>query len=364
MAKKGSVMDINNKNFTFIHSAWMGGWQWQSVGKELNSSGYDFNAPDLPGHGEKNGDNPAHISLNDYVKTITDILDQNQGKTILVGHSFGGVVASQVAEARPDKIEAIVYLCAFMLPDGVSFLDATQNVKTSEVLNNLVFSEDKTTVSISEDALHNAVAADVPGDAFQAAKPFLVPEPTAPFGEKLSLSKERYGKIPRYYVECTKDNAIPVNIQRAMVKNQPVEYVFSLDASHAPVFSMPDQVVRVLKEIAQFESLREAVQTASKSWQKAFNSGDAKKSTATHYLPDAIMVAKPFGTYHGHTDIQAFWEDIIKKGFSDIEYINPKITFIDSKTARLESDWRMNLAKGIITNETWVMQEDHFEVQK
>ena len=356
-------------DFTFIHSAWMGGWQWGHVGGGLEGAGYTVSAPDLPGHGTDKT-RPENITMNDYVKTMTDILDGKEEKTVLVGHSFGGVVASQVAEARPEKVEAIVYLCAFMLPNGASFLDATQGVTTSQVLNNLVFTDDGSAVGIKESALHEAVAHDVPMEAFAAAKPNLVLEPTAPLGAKLSLTDQGYGSIPKYYVECAQDNAIPLPIQRAMHGSQDVEKVYSLDTSHGAIFSKPEEVANILTDIAAREHVRNAVNTASQNWQNAFNSGDAK-AAASLYEQDAVMVAKPFGTYEGRPSIQTFWEGLVKGGYSDVAYVNPKLTILDTQTAQVTSDWTMNKAKGVITNELWVIQpdgtallrEDHFEAK-
>ncbi len=79
---------------------------------------------------------------------------------------------------------------------------------------------------------------------------------------------------------------------------------------------------------------------------------------ASQYEPDAIMTAKPFGTFKGTEQIQAFWQKLIDDGFSDVEYINPEIKVIDDKSAVLSSGWKMNKAKGIISKELWVLQDD------
>ncbi len=67
---------------------------------------------------------------------------------ILVGHSLGDIIISQAAENRPDKVRSLVYLCAFLLPTGGSFMKATDGVKGSMVLDNLVMSDDQTSVMI------------------------------------------------------------------------------------------------------------------------------------------------------------------------------------------------------------------------
>ena len=101
----------------------------------------------------------------------------------------------------------------------------------------------------------------------------------------------------------------------------------------------------------------DAVSKASGQWKAAFNSGDAK-ACAEQYEGDAVMHARPFGTFVGAEQIQAFWQQLIDDGFSDVEYIDPKVEIIDETSALLTSSWKMNKAKGVIHKELWVLQED------
>lgn len=101
----------------------------------------------------------------------------------------------------------------------------------------------------------------------------------------------------------------------------------------------------------------DAVQAASEKWKTAFNSGNAAGCAAA-YEEDAIMNAKPFGTFTGRSEIQAFWAKLIADGFADVEYLEPKLEVRDVSSAVLTSGWRMNNAHGVITNELWVLQQD------
>lgn len=107
---------------------------------------------------------------------------------------------------------------------------------------------------------------------------------------------------------------------------------------------------------------------ASEKWKAAFNSGNAAACAAC-YEEDAIMVATPFGTYKGRAEIEAFWSRLIADGFTDVEYLAPRLETIDESIVVLSSGWRMNKAAGTITKELWARQadghvllrEDHFE---
>jgi ketosteroid isomerase-like protein len=100
-----------------------------------------------------------------------------------------------------------------------------------------------------------------------------------------------------------------------------------------------------------------AVHKASEQWKSAFNSGDAA-ACAAQYEKNAIMRARPFGTFTGTPEIQGFWQNLINQGYSDVDYLDPKIEVIDEKSAILSSGWKMNKAGGVIHKELWVLQPD------
>ncbi|MEM7147537.1 MAG: nuclear transport factor 2 family protein [Verrucomicrobiota bacterium] len=100
-----------------------------------------------------------------------------------------------------------------------------------------------------------------------------------------------------------------------------------------------------------------AVKAASERWKGAFNSGDAA-GCAAEYEADAVMHARPFGTFTGTDEIRGFWEKLIGDGFSDVDYIEPEIEVVDETSAVLKSRWKMNKAAGVIHRELWVMQAD------
>ena len=104
-------------------------------------------------------------------------------------------------------------------------------------------------------------------------------------------------------------------------------------------------------------AIETATRLASRQWQAAFNAGDAA-GCASCYEETAVMVAEPFGTYTGRAEIQAFWEKLIADGFKDVNYVDPKLEVLDDRSACLSSGWTMNNARGVITKELWVLQED------
>lgn len=244
--KKMKVMN-KKETYVLVHAAWLGAWQWGNVANVLKEKGHSVITPDLPGHGSDKT-SPGAITMENYVKTITDILDKQEDSVILVGHSFNGITISRVAELRPEKIKSLVYLTAFLLPNGGSFFKAVEGVKGSKAVDNFYLSEDKTYALVKEDEIQNAFAHDIPKEAFDGAKPNIVPEPSAPLMYHLEVTDAIFGSIPKYYIECTEDRAIPIEVQRSMYKGK-VKKVFTLHSSHTPNFSQPEKLANILLEL-------------------------------------------------------------------------------------------------------------------
>lgn len=235
------------ETYILVHSAWLGAWQWENVKSELEAQNQLVITPDLPGHGSDKTA-LASITMDQYVQTLLTIIDQQEKPVILVGHIFNGITVSRVAELRPKKVKALVYLTAFLLPNGGSFFKAVQGVENSTAVDNFYLSKDQTYALVKEDEIQNAFAHDIPQEAFEAAKPNIVPEPVAPLQYELQITEENYGSIPKFYIECTEDRAIPIAVQRAMYQDN-VTKSYSIKSSHTPNFSQPEKVASILLDI-------------------------------------------------------------------------------------------------------------------
>ena len=111
------------------------------------------------------------------------------------------------------------------------------------------------------------------------------------------------------------------------------------------------------------------VKKASELWRNAFNAGIAD-DCAGQYTSDAVMHARPFGTFTSTQEITDFWQKLIDDGFANVEYIQPEFNVVDEQSVIVSSQWKMNNASGVIHKELWVKQadgnfkltEDDFEV--
>ena len=136
------------------------------------------------------------------------------------------------------------------MPNGASFYDAVKGVPDSKAVEHFFLSEDQTEAFVKSEEMQNAFAHDIPAEAFNQAIAYIVPEPAAPLGYKLEVTDAVFGKIPKYYIECTDDREIPISAQSSMYEGK-VEKVFTLNSSHTPNFSQPDKLAAILLEVIQ-----------------------------------------------------------------------------------------------------------------
>ena len=103
-------------HFVLIHGAWHGAWCWEGVIKALEEAGHTAEAPTMPGH--QLDDDRSRIKFDDYVTKIIQTLNRQEAPVVLAGHSSAGFLLQSAAPKAPDKIAHLIFINAFVLPDG------------------------------------------------------------------------------------------------------------------------------------------------------------------------------------------------------------------------------------------------------
>lgn len=235
-------------NFVLVHGAWHGAWCWHRLMPLLEAAGATVVAPDLPGHGA-DGTPATEVTLDAYADRVVAAVEACDGPVELVGHSMGGMVISAVAERIPDRLAGLTYVCAFMPRDG-DVLGALGAEDEDTELNAAIRpGPEKGTVIVAPE-VGPVFYDDCPEADAADALARLVPQPVAPLQTPVHVSEANFGRVPRAYVVCTKDRAVSPKMQRVLIERVPCDPVIELASNHSPFLSMPEELAKVLLQIA------------------------------------------------------------------------------------------------------------------
>lgn len=234
------------KTYILVHGAFQTASAWERVIPLLEANGDTAIAVNLPGRGDDT--TPlADLTLQDYVDTVVDVIKQQSEPVILVGHSFGGIVISQVAETIPDKIKTLVYVAAYLPLNGESLVSLSGmdhwNGFTAE---NFVIADDYSYADVLGRDRVNIFCGDCNEADAELVRSSLVKEPLAPLGTPVSLTAENFGRVNKVYIETTGDNAVSYLLQLIMQKHTPPAQHIWLHSSHAPFYTQPQKLADIL----------------------------------------------------------------------------------------------------------------------
>ncbi|MFN8250002.1 MAG: alpha/beta fold hydrolase [Ferruginibacter sp.] len=237
------------KTFILIHGSWHSSWNWHKVVPLLKKSGHHAIAIDLPGMG-RDKTPIMEVKMEKTVEKICALVDSIEGEIILVGHSKNGIMISQVAEYRPNRITKLIYLAAYLVPGRKSQREYSAMDTEGWLKPYVVQSPETKSYTLHPDIYKEGLYHDCTDDIVEMAKCILSHEPVESGSYIMELSENRFGSVPRYYIECTQDRAVTPYIQQLMYTEMPCKKVYSMDSSHSPFFSRPGELVKIFNEIA------------------------------------------------------------------------------------------------------------------
>jgi len=236
------------KTFILIHGSWHSAWNWHLVKPLLEKAGHRVIALDLPGMG-RDKTPIGEVKMDKTVKIICDLIDSLESRVILVGHSKNGIMISQAAEYRPHKVEKLIYLAAYLIPDGKT--QREYSVQDTEGLLKPYVNQypELQAHTLRPEIYREGLYHDCDEHITELAKLLLSHEPVESGITPLRLTEENFGSVPRYYIECLQDRAVTPYIQKKMYTETPCRKVYSMDTSHSPFFSKPEELTALLCRI-------------------------------------------------------------------------------------------------------------------
>ena len=231
--------------FILVHGAWHDGSCWDQLAFLLRKDGHTVLAPDLPGHGANTLD-LSKVSLKRYVQAIEELVREQAAPVVLVGHSMAGMVVTEVACRLPERIQALVYLCAYLPRSGESVFDLSVLNRGHEPMSAMELamhlSPDKRSCTIDPASIvplfYNRATSEIAREAAGRVRM----QATLPLSSASHMDQDVFETLPSCYICCTDDRVIPRHHQHRMLARQPCRTLLQIDADHSPFLSCPEQL--------------------------------------------------------------------------------------------------------------------------
>jgi pimeloyl-ACP methyl ester carboxylesterase len=233
-----------------VHGAWHGGWCWARVLPLLRAAGHAAHAVTLTGVGERAHLLSPQIRLATHLQDVLNLVAAEElDDVVLVGHSYGGLVITGVADAlqrqRPGLLRHLVYVDAVVPLPGESW----SSTHAPEVVAGRVAAAEQSSGGLSLPA-PDAEAFGLKGADRDWVNRRQTPQPFAVYRDPLEFDARRIAALPRTFVDCTSPPAANIAVSRKRARTQPGWQVVEVATGHDPMVSAPREFAQVLLDCA------------------------------------------------------------------------------------------------------------------
>ena len=232
--------------FVVAHGAWSAGWAWKKMRPLLRERGHELYTPTYTGLGERAHLASPEVGLDTHIRDVCAVLTmENLREVVLIGHSYGGMVATGVADREAERIKQLVYLDAFVPRDGQSVGDL-QPPGVRDAMRTAADRDGDGWLVPPNPPPPDTSAADL---AWMA--PRRLPQPLKALDEPIRLTGA-VDRLPRTYIYCTRP--MPADGFRQFAQRAKTEAGWQyreIDASHNPHITAPDALAAMLDDIAK-----------------------------------------------------------------------------------------------------------------
>lgn len=234
--------------YVLVHGGGHGGWCYQRVARLLRAAGHDVDTPTLTGLGERAHLLGPHVDLDLHIRDVVAVLDSEDLRdVILVGHSYGGMVITGVADRAADRVGRLVYLDAATPVNGQSLVDVAGPVINAVRPMGTTLDGIELVLLPAPDAGLLYGVTDPADLAWMAER--LTPHPWRCFEQPLRLINEAaLSAIPQYHVICS--STLPTRDRALMAKAQAEGRLWQIDTGHDLMITEPRLVGDALLAVA------------------------------------------------------------------------------------------------------------------
>jgi pimeloyl-ACP methyl ester carboxylesterase len=222
-------------NIVLVHGAWVDGSCWNGVIERLQADGYHVTAPQFP-----------ETSTADDVARLRQVLNLQDGPTIVAGHSYGGHIITALGNDAPN-VAGFVYVTAFALDQGET-LGALLSQGPTPPATADVFTDPQGFMWLPQDDFVQHFASGV--DPLQAKVLHAVQQPAARSIFDVPMGVPAWKTLPTWYLIATQDQANPPDAQR-MFATRMGATVMEVPAGHLAMVSHPDETAQLIKQAAE-----------------------------------------------------------------------------------------------------------------
>jgi len=223
-------------NVVLVHGAWADGSSWSKVIPLLQQKGFNVTAAQIP-----------LTSLADDIHVTRNLMAKQEGPTVLVGHSYAGVVISGAANGAPN-VEALVYIAAFGLDEGESIDALSKQAPPPAGAAAVLPPDGHGFLWIDRAGFAKAFAADI--DPVEASIMAAVQKPVSINSFTAKSGPPAWKQVPSWYMVATQDQMIPLQAEEFMAKRMGAE-VRKVASSHAAMLSHPKEVADLITQAAE-----------------------------------------------------------------------------------------------------------------
>lgn len=226
-------------DFVLVHGAWHGAWCWKRILPRLWSAGHRAFAVTLSGTGERAHQLSRDINLRTHADDVAAVIEAEElQQAILVGHSYGGMVITAVAERMPQRLARLVYLDAVVPHPGESWSSMHPEQTRLQRREAIAVTG---SIPPADPALFGLT-----GDDAQWVARRQTPQPGGVYEDPLQFDAARIAALPRTFIDCTAPALATIAVMRERVRREPGWQVHEIATGHDAMISAPEELLRLL----------------------------------------------------------------------------------------------------------------------